>query len=145
MKTLSIILFILSFTLFNGCTKQKGCTDPKATNFSSDAEEDCHCCKYEGNIVFWYGKSTADYLKSIGSTSLVYYFDGKIVGSSAANIYWTGAPNCGQNSSITVNKDLGESKSKAYTFKIIDQDNDVIWEGVRNIEANKCLQLQLTH
>lgn len=144
MKNTLILLSLCLPVIFTSCSKNEGCTDRNATNFDAAAEENCNCCTYEGQLVFWYGQSVATFLSNNGYTSLTYYVDGSIVGSSAANVYWTGAPDCGQNSSITVTKDLGESKSKAYEFEVKDQTGEVIWSGIRNWEANKCIKLELT-
>jgi hypothetical protein len=140
-QTLLILTLILSI---QSCSKTSGCQDPNAENFNADANEDCNCCEYEGSVVFWYGKTSSEELIDFGSKSLTYYLDGQIVGSSAANVFFTGAPNCGQNSSVTVTKKLGAAKSKSYSYKVVDQDNDVIWEDVVNIDANTCLKLELT-
>lgn len=142
--SICIILVVCSTFLIQGCTKTSGCQDPNAENFNSEANKDCNCCEYEGSVVFWYGKNSTEDLLDFGSTSLSYFVDGQLVGSSAANVYFTGAPNCGQNSSVTVTKQLGGAKSKTYSYKVVDQDNDVIWEGIVNIDANTCLKLELT-
>lgn len=41
-----ILLFILSSLIFTSCTKEKGCTDPKALNYNPDAKESDGSCKY---------------------------------------------------------------------------------------------------
>ncbi len=140
----SILVLFLGTILFSSCSTNTGCTDPKATNFESDADEDCNCCQYSGEMVFWYGETTANYLVANNVTSLVFYFDGQIAGSWAANLYYTSKPTCGQNGSITVTKKLGESKSKAFEYQVLDQDDNIVWEGVINIDANTCIKLELT-
>jgi hypothetical protein len=106
-----------------------------------------NACKkeYTGKIVFWYNQSTANHLVTDGSTALTYTVDGKIVGSSAANVYYTSAPDCGSNGSITVEKDLGSSKSKSFSYSIKDQTGDIIWSGSVTFEANTCTKTQLTY
>jgi len=137
------LIFTISLLLISSCAKETGCTDKDATNYSSTAEKDCNCCKYEGQYVFWYGKTTADWLVNNNITSLTYYVDGQIVGSQKASLYWTGAPNCGQSASVTVNKILGSAKNKSYFFQVKDQDDVVIWEGTTDYEANVCSKLEL--
>jgi hypothetical protein len=146
MKTINfffgITLFIVFFT---SCKKQEGCTDKNATNYSVDAEEDDGTCTYEGSVVFWYGQSASTGLQNDLSTSLTFYVDGNIVGSTATNQYWTGAPGCGDNASITVVKPLGLVKSKSYPYQVIDDWGDVIWSGNVSFDANTCYKLELTY
>jgi hypothetical protein len=142
-KTLRLIGFICAVMLFSSC-KKEGCTDKNATNYSPDADQDDGTCKFEGQIVFWYSEATATWLVNEGSSSLTYYFDGVIVGSSASNVFWTAAPACGANSSITVTKDMGLSKTKSYTYSVVDGSGVTLWTGTVTLDANTCLAFQLT-
>lgn len=146
MKRLSYItmLLLISGTVTLSSCRKEGCTDKTATNYNAKAKKDDGTCSYEGSIVFWYDLTTAASLQSIGETSLTYYFDGVIVGSQAASVGWTGAPECGQNGSITVTKSLGFVKSKSYSFKVVDQDGVTIWENTITLDANTCKKEQLT-
>jgi hypothetical protein len=137
-------LLLTSFFTFSSCTKEQGCTDPNSVNFNPDAEEDDGTCEYEGEIVFWYSEATADSLGADQATSLTYYVDDQIVGSSAANVFWTGAPDCGQNGTVTVSKNLGESSNLSYTYKVIDDTGFEYWNGVANFTANTCTTIELS-
>jgi len=135
-----MLMGVLAFT---GC-KREGCTDRDSAAYDPDAKNDDGSCQYQGEIVFWYDQATADYLTNICvSTSLTYYVDGQVVGSSAASVFFTGAPNCGQNSTITVTKDLGSVKSKSFSFSIKDDIGDELWNGTDNFTANTCLIIKL--
>ena len=48
MKYLLTFLLITSAFLFSGCTKEQGCTNPEACNFSQSAEEDDGSCYLPG-------------------------------------------------------------------------------------------------
>ena len=139
---------LLSVTLsvanvFNTSCKEKCCTDPDSMNYSETAEEDDGSCTYEGRAVFWYDEATAAGLVNDGATSLTYYVDDKIVGSSAADVYWTGAPDCGQNGSVSVDKSLGNAKSRTYSFSAEDQTGWVYWGDPVTFEANTCIKIKL--
>ena len=146
MKKVIYTIAIAAFAtvLISSCAKP-GCTDKNATNYNASAKKDDGTCNYEGSVVFWYGKTSADELILDGSTALTYYVDGILVGSSAASVYWTGAPECGQAQSITSKKDLGIVKTKTHTYSIKDQAGDIIWAGTQTWTANTCLKLELTY
>ena len=78
------------------------------------------------------------------ATTLTYYVDGQIVGSGASNIFWTGAPECGQDGSVTITKDLGSVKTQSYTYSVLDQTGWEYWSGVFNFNANTCTGVELT-
>lgn len=141
-KNLILMLLIILSATFTGC-KKSGCTNNNATNYDSKAKEN-EGCKFQGEIVFWYGKSTSQYLITDNAITLTYYVDGKVVGSSATSVYWTGAPSCGQSGSISVTKDLGSSPSKSYPYSIKDQTGYEYWSGYVVFEGNTCTATELS-
>lgn len=141
MVLLGLVLF--STVTFIGC-KREGCTDCDAENYDSKAKKDDGTCQFEGEVVFWYDQTTADSLVYDGATALTYYVDGAVAGSSAASVYWTGAPSCGQSGSVTVTKSLGNVKNLSYTYSVKDQTGFTYWSGVINFTANTCTKTQLT-
>ncbi len=142
MKKLLFLLAIPMALTVTSC-KKEGCTDPEAVNYSSGAKKEDYSCTYKGEIVFWNDQTISQEMINFGITSLTYYVDGQIVGSSAASIYWTSPPSCGQNGSITVTKDLGSAKNKSYNYSIVDQNGIELWTGVANFTANTCTKIQL--
>jgi hypothetical protein len=141
-STVIISLFALTSVL-SSCKKQEGCTDKLATNYSIDAEEDDGTCVFQGSALFWYDEATAVAMLNAGISSLTYYVDGVLIGSTASSQYWTSAPDCGVNSSITAEKSLGFVKSKPFPYVVKDNFNNVIWQGDLNIDAGGCFKLQL--
>jgi hypothetical protein len=144
-RLMILLAFLVSIASVQSCKKEKikGCMDRDSKNYNATAEEDDGTCRYEGSIVFWSDKATADLVVANGATAFTYYIDGILVGSSAASVYWSGAPNCGQSGSITIKKDLGSNKNKISTFSIKDQDGDEYWSGTVNFTANNCTSYQL--
>jgi hypothetical protein len=146
MKSTKIILpsvLIAFLTIISSC-KKEGCIDKNGTNYSSEAKKDDGTCKYEGRAVLWYGQTTSTELQNDGATSLTFYVDGQVVGSTSTDVYWTSGPECGQNGSITITKDLGNAKNKSYTYSVKDQDDFEYWSGVLNFTANTCEGTELT-
>jgi hypothetical protein len=125
-----------------GC-KKEGCTDPDAINQCEDCKKSDGSCLFEGRYVFWKNQSTANFLTGDGAVTLYYYVDSKLVGSEGAGVYWTGTPDCGQNGSISVTKELGTSKSKSFFYEVKDQTGFVYYSGNIEFKANTCIGLQL--
>jgi len=141
------VILSTSMIISTSCSKDKvkGCTDPDSKNYSSIAEEDDGSCRYEGSVVFWYNKLTSENLYDDGSDALTFYVDGNVVGSTNVTQYWNSAPNCGDNASITVVKDLGKVKTQAFSYRVIDDIGDEIWSGTVNFNANSCLKMELSY
>ena len=140
---LMLVLMILGTTTMTSC-KKEGCTDPDSTTYNPDAKKDDGTCQYEGETVFWYGQTASDGLIADGATNLTFYVDGQVVGSTATSVYWTAAPNCGDNASITVTKDLGGVKTQSYSYSVKDQTGFEYWSGTLNFNANTCFATELT-
>lgn len=142
-KSIYLALAIVSMMLFSSC-RHKGCTDVIATNYCDKCKKNDGSCTYQAKAIFWYNQATADSLNTYGITSLVYYVDGSVIGSSAANVYWSGAPTCGQSGSVGVTKSLGNSPSKSFSYSVKDNSGNEIWAGTLNLNAkNSCLETQL--
>ena len=58
-----------------------------------------------------------------------------MVGTQDINSYWTVTSNNGQSGSITVTKDLGSDKTKSFSYSVVDDLGDEIWEG--NLEFTR--------
>lgn len=102
-------------------------------------------CKKEdnsGRIVFWYGQSTAEQLFILQVDNLKYYIDGTLVGSTASDVYFTTAPDCGSTGTITVDIDLGELNAKDVAY-VVTGDGDTIWDGTISVSNNTCNRLEL--
>jgi hypothetical protein len=143
MKNLFALTLLITCVLFTPGCRRSGCTDPDSINYDDKAKTNDNSCEYEGDVLFWYGQSAADKNIADGITSLTFYLDGQVIGSSAGNVYWTNSPNCGESGSITASKKLGFSKEKNYKYEVKDQDGDIVWSGNVTLTGNKCQPIQL--
>ena len=134
LRFLTIAFVFASLSFLSSC-KKEGCTNKNAINYNADAKRNDGSCKYEGTVQFWYGHATADALIANGSTSLTYYIDGSIIGSSAAKVYFTGVPSCTQSSVVRQTKELGSSTFKTSTYSVKDDFGDEIWTGTVMFDA----------
>jgi len=147
MKKSSFILLAVTLsvaTVFTTSCKEKGCTDPEAQNYSEEAEKDDGSCSFGGVMVFYYDEATAAQLVQDGAITLTYYLDDEIIGTSAADIYWTGVPFCGDPGTIDVGKYWTNERTKTYSFSAEDQTGWVYWDDPVTFEANTCVALQLS-
>ncbi|MFY0685970.1 MAG: hypothetical protein JXQ90_02335 [Cyclobacteriaceae bacterium] len=122
-----------------------GCMDPDSDNFDGLANMDDGSCAFSGQVVFWYGEAASQFLVDDEAISLTYYVDGEIVGSGAADVYWNSsvAPDCGEQGTVTVSKDLGSAKSLTLPFYVEDQTGHQYYSGNVTFDANTCLALEL--
>lgn len=146
LKTLFVLMVTVSSIPFlASCSKEEGCTDRDAVNYNPEAEEDDGSCNFEGGVVFYYNEEVANALLNADVSSLTYYLDGQIIGSSAANVYWSGSsPDCDVSGLATSTRDLGRHTTQAYNYSVIDDQNRELWSGAVNINANSCQSIRLT-
>ena len=143
---LVLCVFLISSLVTNSCKKNdkiKGCTDKDSKNYDPAAQENDGSCLYEGAVVFWYDQAASTGLITDSATSLTFYINGTIIGSTVTSIFWATAPACGQNGAITVTEDLGKVKTQAYTLSVKDQTGFEYWNATVNVVANTCIQFQL--
>lgn len=144
------LFLILSVLVLSSCSKG-GCTDPKAYNYDESAKKNSGC-SYQGSNVFWYDQTTSTEMLNAGITSLRYYVDDELVGTSDPTLFWPEAPECGQNSSVTCakkweNNSYSENSiayvGRNFEYLVIDQDGTQIWSGILPFFIDACGDLQL--
>lgn len=137
------LLTLISISIMS--CKREGCTDPDSLTFDDKAKSDDGTCKYDGSITFWYNGQAADKMIAENITTLTFYVNNKIIGSTASNIYWTSSPGCEGGGNIYVKEDLGTAKSKSQSYKVLDQDGDEVWAGTVIFKANTCTATELLY
>jgi len=144
-RFLVVIICISTFT-FTACKKEKikGCKTSYATNYKSNAEEDDGSCTYEAKAIFWQNQTNAATWTALGVTSLSFYVDGSLIGTCASNAYYASAPTCSSNGLASVNKSLGNSSSKSFSYSIKDQTGFTWFSGTITLSAeNSCTVHQI--
>ena len=138
----SLAAMCLAVTLFTACGK-KGCTDAYAANYCDECKKDDGSCSFKGRYVIWI--KTGDI--SAGESVNV-YMDGVYQGNIA--VTFSSSPECGATGALTIEKDLGKSKSKGYTtiYKplvngVEDTDSNNWLVRTSNFKANTCVNYQL--
>ena len=139
-------VFFAAALLLAGCDiTYRGCTDPDATNYDPIAEVDDETCTYAGSAVFWYNSQTANDLQFYESTELTLYIDNQLMSTLPTTNYWLVAPECSSFGAWTWSRDLGNATSAVATYRIEDNFEDVLWEGIVAINENGCTAIQLTN
>lgn len=144
MKKLIIPIALLVMNL-SSCTKEekiKGCTDINSINYNPKAQESDGSCSFAGSIVFYSTKEVAENLVSQGYTSLEYYIDDKLIGTSSASMYFKSVPDCNTQSATNTTVSLGSSKSKNF-FYSIKSNGEQLFKGTIQVEANSCNPIEL--
>lgn len=137
-------VLLISSVLVTGCAK-KGCTDSNSTTFSASAKEDDGTCRYEGSLVFWLHDSTAQKMTNASIQNLTVYLDGDIVGSISTTDFFTSVPTCDAQGAVTVTKDLFSAKSKAFSYRILDNNGVKRRAGTIEFTGNACKSFEIIY
>ncbi|MDZ4759042.1 MAG: hypothetical protein SGJ10_13015 [Bacteroidota bacterium] len=144
-------IFLLNLSLICGITlslsscHRSGCMDSSASNYSSTVKKDNGTCTYDGSVTFWFAKAASDNLIANGSKTLSIYVDGTLAGTCQANNYTNTIPACNQSGMITARKYCGGMRgTRNYTYKIIDDNNILCWQGNIDFQSKICKPFELT-
>lgn len=117
-------LLVLSFCLFSilSCTKEK----------------------YSGTQSFWYNQDTANDLTAYGISQVTLYVDGTLVKTMEADDYFNADPGCGSGNFVYTDNAMFKRENKTHAYRIVDEMDSLIWEGVFQTNQGKCNSIQLT-
>lgn len=144
MKLNMKFLAILSILMISVSCKKEGCTDMDATSYNEEAKTDDGTCDFSGSKVFWYKDSTSINLIDNDATTLTYYVDGEIVGTSPTYVSWEVAPNCEASVAVSVSKNLGSLKEQSFSYRVEDQTGAEYWSGTLTFNAATCEPVELS-
>lgn len=99
--------------------------------------------KFSGTQSFWYDEDTADDLIAYGITEVSMYVDGNLVSTRDAYDHFLKDPGCGSGNFVFVDKGMFKKENRTYAYKVVNQADSVIWEGVFQMSQSKCNSLEL--
>ena len=146
-KTTTILLTVLALGIIS-CTKE-GCTDEKAENYNTEANQDDGSCNYSASTIFWFNSDAAMNLAGELYTTLDVYVDQVKVGSIEIDHYSESAPGCGSSNGVNYTVSLGNSTSKNvfYTIKSKDllNNDQLITSGTATLAGGECTPIQINY
>jgi len=151
----TLYLFLAVSLIFTACKKEEGCTDPIATNYNADAEEDDNSCTY-GIVGVWtpisvsgtssmtvvvLGETVDSFDTTFTMTAAEADMDGDVEFTADGNMYIDGDTNSYTYSGnvLTVTDDEG-TKTRSCTvtstsLTVIFSDTETYTEDYMGLEA----------
>lgn len=104
----------------------------------------CKKEKYTGYQTFYWNEQSATKMVNDGLVSLKLYVDGELIGSTTPDVYYTSTPECKKGNFEFTEKMYKNEKTK-HSYKVIDELEDVIWEGTFETSESLCNQIELDY
>lgn len=145
-QTKKTFIAALAALLMFGCakTEKKGCINKEAYNYCSTCTADDGSCQYSGSLVFWYGEAAVKSLQKDGIKTGNVYIDNQLIGSVSFSIYYKSTPDCTTSGTVNVKKTWKGTPEKSYSYKIVSDTGETIYEGTINFKVGVCLAFELT-
>ncbi len=125
------------------CKKNvSGCTDPKADNFSTEANADDGSCSFHANLTPWYDTETRDSLLANSVASVAVYIEGEVFTNILpSSVLWSSQPECSTSAiGNWVTMQGAKSKSISLSVRALDSSNMLVrqWTGALTVERGSC-------
>ena len=91
----------------------------------------------------WYDEDTADDLVAYGITEISMYVDGNLLNTVDASDHFIKDPGCGSGNFVFVDPGMFKRENKTHSYKVYNQVDSLIWEGVFQMSQGKCNSLRL--
>jgi hypothetical protein len=146
MKFPSLILITFALVICaTSCSKEQGCRDTLAYNYSNSAEEEDGSCLYEAKADFYYDFGSKQDFEEDGITQLAVYVDGELAGLLDADLSLTPAVACNSNNNITKTFDLGSRTTAAYNLAVRDQYGFLIYSQEFTVTGGRCKNVKIDY
>lgn len=104
----------------------------------------CKKEKYEGHQSFWFDGMTSGNLQQMADvTTLTLYIDEEFVSTVDVDDYKLSAPACKEGQFLFTDK-MYKKETAKHKFKVVDQTNQVFWDGTITTEAGACNIVRLS-
>ncbi len=98
----------------------------------------CKKEKYNGYQAFWYDYMTSHDLDELANVSdLTLYVDDEFISTIDASVYYMKTPHCKEGQFLYTDK-MYKKEDAEHNFKILDQDNNIIWKGKFKTRESEC-------
>lgn len=145
-RNATAILFsvLIGLPALTSC-KKEGCTDEKAENFVFKAKKDDGSCQYQASVILWYGMQSSIDMTDNGIDSLHVYIDSVELATISPTRYWPIQPACGENKTLTFQRDLGSSPVEPAFYHVNDQNGNTLWSGPISFIGGECTAQELKY
>ncbi len=141
-----LLLLVVGLTLIVTSCAKKGCIDEDATTYSSSAKKDDGTCRYEGSKVFWISDSSAQQMLNDGIQSLTLYIEDDIEAQiQLTSQTFTVSPDCGDANATTVVRNLLSARTRAFSYRVLDDQSVKRWAGAFTMNGNQCEPFELVY